>query len=144
MLTLPKRFVQRLIALLLITTLGACVGSRGEPFAPELRKGYVLTEDLVISSRPVVHPGLMQSSIEVTYVMTQDQLRLLNGFNLQYPNNGELEQGKRARVTRMFTYNDLNARTRYGRLQFTDPVKGEQFTAYGNWEYIGPKLKEAR
>lgn len=68
-----KKLAQRFAAILLIATLDACIGSRGEPFAPELQKNYVLTEDLVRTSREIQPPGLFQQRQDVFNVMTREE-----------------------------------------------------------------------
>ncbi len=143
-----RRPLQRLAALLLTVTLGACVTSIGEPFAPELKKSYVLTEDLVLTSQELSLPGLFQGSQEVPSVMTREEYRQLKSLNLtEYfplPDLGEVAQGNRVRVEQMFTYSDINARVRYGKLQLTNPATGEQLVAHGVWKYVGPKLRELK
>lgn len=145
---LPLKLAQCLAALLLVVTLGACVGSRGEPFAPELSKSYVLTEDLVLTSYPVSPPGLFQSQRRVAYVMTHVQYDSVKGSYYYdahpLPNLSEVARGSRVQVEQMFKYSSFDATVRQGKLNFTDPATEEQLTAYVSWRHVGPKLKEVQ
>ncbi len=118
-----KKLAQRFAAILLIATLDACIGSRGEPFAPELQKNYVLTEDLVRTSLEVKPPGLFQSRRNAAFVMIPEEYLLTKEYIKPYPlpNLGEVVRGSRVRVEQMFTYSDFTASTRYGKFQFTKP-----------------------
>lgn len=136
-----RRRFQRFAALLFIALLSACVGSFNEPFAPELGRRYLLTEDLVQTSRGLLLPGLFQNAHKVPYVMTQEQFRLLRSFKFPFPDNGKVVRGSRVRVEQMFVYDDLNGTTRHGKL-LVNTSAGELFTAYCDWDYVEPKLKE--
>lgn len=149
-----RRLAQYLMALFLIVTLGACIGSRGEPFAPELKKSYMLTEDLVQTSDEIQPPGLFQPRRSVAFVMTREEFLFSKKLiESNYPPDtaasllpelGEVTHGSRVGVEQVFTYSDFNGNTRYGKFQFMNPATGAQHTAYGRWQYIGPKLREVK
>lgn len=145
-----RGFVQHLTTLFLIVTLGACIGPRAEPFAPELKKNYVLAEDLVLTSQPIDPPSLLQPSRDFLSVMTHDYCNNLKSVDygpvnpFPLPDLGEVERGSRVQVKQVFIYTDFNARVRYGKFRFTDPATREQLTVYGEWEDLGPKLREVK
>lgn len=153
--TLPsQRLAQCLLVPLLMVILASCVGSRAEPFAPELKKNYVLTEDLVQTSQEIQPPGLFQPRRSVAFVMTREEFLFSKKLiESNYPPDtaasllpelGEVTRGSRVGVEQVFTYSDFKGNTRYGKFQFMNPATGAQHTAYGRWQYIGPKLREVK
>ena len=139
-----KKFIKHLVALLLIVTLSACIGTRRELFAPELKKSYVLTENLVQTSLEVPLPGWFQPRQNVSYVLTHEKYPFLKWLidPTPLPNFGEVTRGTLVQVEQVFTYDDFNGDTRYGKLQFTDMTTGEQLTAYSDLDDVGSKLRE--
>ncbi len=130
-----------IVVLILIGILVANIGNRVEPFAPELWRDYVLTEDLTLTSLEITLPGLFQLPKEVPFVMTHDEYRRTKeifGESLPLPNLGKVPKTSRVRAIQVFTYDDLNGSTRYGTLSDVEKL----LTAYARWKYIGSKLKE--
>ncbi len=134
----------------LVVTLGACVGTRTEPFAPELEKSYVLTQELVHTELEIVLPGLFNPLKLVPFVMTSDKYDRMRNTTFVperpdfLPILGEVARGSCLEVKRMFTHNTLHGISRYGEVQFTFPTTREQLTAYVDWNDISPNLREVR
>ena len=141
------------VTTMLVLSLTSCEYNLPEPFAPELKKTYIVTEDLIVTRMTTVSSTAISLSSQrkrVRFVMTYDIYNSLNGISPELlsepplPDDGVVKSGSHVRVKQMFTYKYPTDRTRQGWLEFTDPDSGDKLTAYANWDVIDAKLKEVK